>query len=145
MYQALKLADDQKDLHLFLWREDPKQSFQHYRMTRLTFGVSALSFVANMVLRKNAQEHLETDLQTAQMALLCFYVDDGLMDADSICEAIQLWKESRDLFKQGGFELKKWKSSEEDFSEVLASIPEEMKDVTEKQEIRYKDEYTKVP
>ena len=40
------------------------------------------------------------------MALSCFYVDDGLMVAGSIREAIQLWKESRDLFKQGGFELK---------------------------------------
>ena len=33
-----------------------------------------------------------------------------------------------------------WNSSEE----VLVSIPEEMKDVKGKQEVRYKDEYTKV-
>ena len=76
-------------------------------MTRLIFGVSTSSFAANMVLRKNAQEHLETHPQAAKMALHCFYVDDGLMGADSICEAIQLWKDSLDLFKKGGFELKK--------------------------------------
>ena len=75
------------------------------------------------------------------MVLLSFYVDDGLMGADSINEAIQLRKESQNLFKQGGFELKKWKSSEE---EVLASIPEELRDVNGKQEICHKDEYTKV-
>ena len=50
VYQAVKLAGDQKHLHWFLWREDPKQSFQHHRMTRLTFGVSASSFAANMAL-----------------------------------------------------------------------------------------------
>ena len=55
MYRAVKLADDQKDLHRFVWREDPKQSFQHYRMTRLTFGVSASSFAANEALRKNVK------------------------------------------------------------------------------------------
>ena len=141
MYRAVRLADDQKDLHRFLWREDPKQSFQHYRMTRLTFGVSASSFAANMALRKNAQEHRETHPLASLLALLCFYVDDGLMGADSIREAIKLRKESQDLFRQGGFELKKWRSSEE---EVLASIPEDLKDVKGKQEIHSMDEYTKV-
>ena len=75
------------------------------------------------------------------MALHCFYVDDGLMGTDTIHEAIQLWKELQDLFKQGGFELKWWKSSEK---EVLASIPEEMKDIKGEQEICYKDKYTKL-
>ena len=75
------------------------------------------------------------------MALRCFYVDDGLMGTDSIHEAIQLWKELKELFEQGGFELKRWKSSE---GEVLASIPEVMKDIKGEQEICYKDEYTKV-
>ena len=63
------------------------------------------------------------------------------MCADSIREAFLLLKESQNLFKQGGFELKKWKSSEE---EVLAIIPEELRDVKGKQEIRHKDKYTKV-
>ena len=40
------------------------------------------------------------------MALSCSYIDDGLMGADPICEAIQLWKEVRDLFTQLGFKLK---------------------------------------
>ena len=70
MYRAVKLADDQKDLHQFVWREDPKQSFQHYRMTRLTFGVFASSFAANRSLRKNSEEHRETHPQASRKALL---------------------------------------------------------------------------
>ena len=94
-----------------------------------------------MALRKNAQEHLDSHPQTAQMALSCFYVDDGLMCTNSIHEAIQLQRELQDLFQQGGFELKKWKSSEE---EPLASIPEAIKELKGEQEICYKDEYTEV-
>ena len=83
-------------------------------MTRLTFGVSASSFTANMVLRQNALEHLETQSQAARVALDCFYVDNGLTGADSIHEAIHLRRELHDLFDQGGFKLQKWKSSERD-------------------------------
>ena len=75
------------------------------------------------------------------MALRCFYVDNSRMGATPINEAIQLWKESRNLFKQGNFKLKKWKSSEE---EVLATIPEELRDVKGKQKIHHNHEYTKV-
>ena len=94
-----------------------------------------------MALRQNAIEHMETHPQAAQVALDCFYVDDGLMGADSIDEAICLRNEVQDLFDQGGFKLQKWKSSERD---VMASIPEKLKDMNGKQEVCQKDEYTKV-
>ena len=58
-----------------------------------------------------------------------------------IDEAINLRRELHDLFDQGGFKLQKWNSSERD---VLASIPENLKDMKRKQEICHKDEYTKV-
>ena len=111
IYRAVKIADDQKDLHRLLWRENPRQPFQHYRLTSLTFGVSALSFAANMVLRRNTLEHLETHPQAAQVALDCFYVDDCMMGGDSNHESIHLGRELHDLFDQGGFTLQKWKSS----------------------------------
>ena len=66
MYRAVRLADDQKDLHRFLWRETPTQPLGHHRMTRLTFGVSASSFAANMALRQNALEHIKTYPQAAR-------------------------------------------------------------------------------
>ena len=139
MYHTL--ADNQKDLHRFLWRETPREQFQHHRMTRLTFGVSASSFVANMALRQNALGHLETHPQAARVALDCFYVDDGLMGAFSIDEAIKLRTELQNVFNQGGFKLQKWNTGER---EVLASIPENLQDMKRKQEICHKDEYTKV-
>ena len=140
MYRAVRLADDQKDLLHFLWKENLRQPFQHYRMTRLTFGVSASSFLANMVLRQSAIEHLENHPQEAQVALDCVYVDDDLMGANSTHE-VQLRRELHDLFDQEGFKLQKWKSSEGD---VLTSIPEDLNGMKGKQEIHHKDVYIKV-
>ena len=57
MYRAVLLHEDQRDLHRFVWREDPQHAFSDFRMTRLTFGVSASSFAANMAMKQNALNH----------------------------------------------------------------------------------------
>ena len=35
-------------LHRFVWRQSPDEPLQDFRMTRVTFGVSASSFTVNM-------------------------------------------------------------------------------------------------
>ena len=72
-------------------------------MTRLNFGVSAGSTCGTRIV----------------------YVDDGLMGADTVSEAIHLRREMQQLFEMGCFNLCKWKANERD---VLASIPEDLKD-----------------
>ena len=94
-----------------------------------------------MALRKNALDHLETHPQEACTALELFYVDDSLMGADTVSEAIRLRREMQQLFQIGCFKLRKWKANERD---VLASIPEDLRENKTKQEIHHQDEYTKV-
>ena len=48
MYQAVELVPTDRDLHHFVWRNNPQDVLLDYRMTRVTFGVSASSFAANM-------------------------------------------------------------------------------------------------
>ena len=124
-----------------MWREDLEHPVIDYRMTRLTFGVSASSFTANMALRQNALEHLESYPQAVRTALKSFYIDDSLLGKDLTPEAVQLRRELQHLFKLGGFKLRKWKSSDRD---VFASIPEDLRYPRIKQEISYQNEYTKV-
>ena len=37
MYQAIELTDNDKDLHMFMWRSHPNDRLKDYRMTRVTF------------------------------------------------------------------------------------------------------------
>ena len=48
MYRAIELAPSDRDLHRFVWRNSIKDPLRDYWMTRVTFGVSASSFAANM-------------------------------------------------------------------------------------------------
>ena len=74
-------------------------------MTRLTFGVSASSFAANMAMRKNASDHASTYPLAAQAIVDSFYVDDGLTGADSTSEATyrKLQAQLHKRFSRGGF------------------------------------------
>ena len=78
MYRAIALTDADKDLHRFVWRSSPSDSLKDYRMTRVTFGVSASSFVSNMCVKQNALD-LSLEFPLAARAVEdSFYVDDGL-------------------------------------------------------------------
>ena len=76
-------------------------------MTRGTFGVSAAPFAANMALRQNAVDHITEFPMAAKAVFNSFYVDDGLIGADSVKEVIMLQKQLQDLFAREGFLLRK--------------------------------------
>ena len=109
-------------------------------MTRLTFGVSASSFAANMSLRQNALDLGHEFPLASKVVEDNFYVDDCLTGADSIEGAIFLHDELCDLFKRGGFLLRKWNSSE---SAVLQSINPELRDSIKVLIVSGSEEYTK--
>ncbi len=48
MYRDVFLTPFDRDLHRFVWMNDQSHTLQDYRMTRLTFGVNASSFIANV-------------------------------------------------------------------------------------------------
>lgn len=52
--------------------------------------------------------------------LWSFYVDDGLLSANSVEEAILLQQQLQELFDSGGFLLCKWKTSH---PQVLVNVP----------------------
>lgn len=51
-------------------------------MTRVTFGVSASLFAANMSVKKNAIDHALEYPLAAKAVAESFYVDDGLAGAN---------------------------------------------------------------
>ena len=125
MYRAIALTDADRDLHRFVWRDSPHDSLKDFRMTRVTFGVSASSFIANMCIKQNALNHASQYPLAAKAVNEAFYVDDGVTGADSVKEAITLQHELHNLFSLAGFMLRKWNSSE---PAVLEQIEPELRD-----------------
>ena len=140
MYRAVLLTKEQRDLHRFVWRSQPDEILKDYRMTRITFGVAASSFAANMAVRQNAVEHAEELPLAASAVFESFYVDDGLVGADSVEGAVNLQKQLQELFSCGGFLLRKWKSSD---PVVLQDLDTSLLDSEAAQTIRNRDSFSK--
>ena len=140
MYRAVSLVEADKDLHRFVWRSKPDESLRDYRMTRVTFGVSASSFAVNMSLQQNANDFAHEFPLAVQAVHRSFYVDDGLTGADSTSGAIALWKELHDLFARGKFLLRKWNSNSK---EVLDQIPADLREQKAVSTLPSVEEYSK--
>ena len=126
MYREVKLKAADKDLHRFVWNEDPAGPLRDYRMTRVTFGVSASPFLAIRTMHQTAADHGEDYPEATQHITNSFYVDDFLGGANNVEEAIQLFHDLRTVLKKGGFDLRKWRSSS---SNVLSQIPADLHEV----------------
>ena len=140
MYRAIELVEADRDLHRFVWRSSQDQPLKDYRMTRVTFGVSASSFAANMAVKQNAMDHALELPKAAEAVERSFYVDDCLTGADSVEEAADLYKQLLNLFERGRFLLRKWNSSS---PAVLSSIPVELHDTNSIHRIPEPEAYTK--
>ena len=82
MYRAVFLDLPDRDLHRFVWRSSPDDVLQDYRMTRLTFGVNASSFIANMSVKQNARDYALEYPLISKVVDESFYVADGLTGAE---------------------------------------------------------------
>ena len=123
MYRAIELIKPDQDLHRFVWRSKPEDTLQVYRMTRVTFGVSASCFAANMAVKQNTRDLAHEYSLAAEAVEKSFYVDDCLSGADDVKTVITLQGQLQILFSRGCFLLRKWHSSERS---VLQDIPSEL-------------------
>ena len=125
MYREVELSASDRDFHRFLWRSTPDGVILEYRMTRVTFGVSASPYLAVRMLQQCAEDHAQGQPEAAQHIKSSFYVDDLLAGASSVEAALQLHSELRKIFKQGGFQLCKWRSSSPSvMKKILAELHE---------------------
>ena len=120
MYREVKLAAEDKDLHRFLWRDSPNLPVKDYRMTRVTFGVSASPYLAVKTLQQTAADHGEEYPKATYHIRHSFYVDDFLGAANTVQEAVALYQDLRSILSKGSFSLCKWRSSSQ---AVLQNIP----------------------
>ena len=140
MYRAISLTPSDRDLHRFVWRNSPSEPLQDFRLTRVTFGVSSSSYIANMCVKQNALDYAKVYPLAAQAVEDSFYVDDGLTGADSVEKAVELHIQLQSLFGKAEFLLRKWNSSE---LEVLQHIDSELRDQRAICTFSDPDEYTK--
>ncbi|GFS40237.1 DUF1758 domain-containing protein [Trichonephila inaurata madagascariensis] len=133
IFRQIKVHEKDLDWQRILWRDSPTEPIKEYRLTTVTYGTSSAPFLSTRTLRQLAIDEQENYPAASRATLSHFYVDDLLSGSATKKEAIQLVLELQEMMKRGGFSLRKWVSND---SDVLETIPEELKTVDSKHTIK---------
>ena len=125
MYRVVELEEQDKDLHRFLRRADPRSPITEYRMTWVTFGVASSPFLTVKALLQTALDFGDSYPRAKPHVTKSFYVDDFLAGADTPEEAILLQTDLRNLLLRGQFDLRKWRSSSQ---QVLQQVDPDLQE-----------------
>ena len=124
----VSIKPEQRKLLRFLWidsieLDDP--CIVIYRFCRLVFGLISSPFVLGATMRHHMSKYVEVDLEFVLEVLRSLYVDDYASGADSVDSAFGLFEQLNKVFKEGGFNMRKWCSNDMKLIERIESAEKE--------------------
>ena len=106
---SVKEAD--RDVLRFIWTNDVLKDppeLTVYRFTRVVFGVSSSPFLLNATIQFHLERYLGTNEHLVRQLLRSTYVDDIVSGGKTEEEVFNLYSQSKEVFRTGGFNLRKF-------------------------------------
>ena len=110
-FLMVAVAEEDRDVLRFLWIDDiakPDPDIRVLRSTRVVFGVSSSPYLLNATLDHHLRLFSSTDQELVEVFLCSIYVDDVVAGAASEEAALKLYKESKQVLQEGGFNLREF-------------------------------------
>ena len=122
MYHQLKLREEDRPFHRFLWRDlDVKKRPEVYEFLRFVFGGCYCPFCVQYVWQSHGEQHKNEYPLAAEAVEKNCYMDDLMPSVKDVETAKNMRKELTTLGDKAGFHIRKWISSR---PEVIEDIPE---------------------
>lgn len=134
MYRQVLVHQDDRDFQRIVWRKEPTDPIEHFRLCTVTYGTASASFLAIRTLHHIVDDHPAVSKNIVFEIKRNFYVDDYLSGCEDVAEAKTIIHEISSVLSNGSFTLRKWKSNS---VELLKSIPDHLK---EQQVLKFTDE-----
>ena len=114
MYHRILIPLEDQHVHRFLWREmKTYRQPDTYVKTVLTFGDKPAPAMAQIALRKTAEEGESLSPHATKTLKNNSYLDDILDSVDTVQEAQELMTGIDNVLKKGGFKVKEWQSNKD--------------------------------
>lgn len=113
-FLMIAVDEGDRDVLRFLWVDDvtkDEPEIRAYRFTRVVFGVSSSPFLLNATVKYHLESFRGTNKTVVEKLLKSTYVDDIISGADNIDEAFELYTQAKEIFRKGGFNLRKFLSN----------------------------------
>ena len=112
MYHRILIPEKDQHVHRFLWRScETEREPDVYIKTVLTFGDKPAPAMAQIALRKTAQECKDLKPNAAKVLTDNVYMDDICESVETVEEAKRLAEDIDIVLKSGGFQVKGWMSN----------------------------------
>ena len=112
MYHRILIPERDQHVHRFLWRNlETSREPDVYVKTVLTFGDKPAPAMAQIALRKTAEESKITHPKAAEVITKSAYMDDICDSVDTVTEAKQRTEDIDTVLEKGGFQVKGWTSN----------------------------------
>ena len=119
------VEEGHRDALRFLWvhdtQEDPPK-IRPLRFARVVFGVSSSPFLLNATIRHHLERYRESHPDLVQLLLDSFYVNDLTTGANSEEEAQFVYAQLKQILKEGGFNLQKFRTDSSSLQQRIDSI-----------------------
>ncbi|XP_050357238.1 uncharacterized protein LOC126777960 [Nymphalis io] len=97
MYRQVRVEEKDTDFQRILWRSNPKDPIEHYKLLRLTFGTACAPYLAVKALQQLAKDEEAQYPRAAKIALQDYYIDDLLTGCETEMEAVEIFEEMNNL------------------------------------------------
>ena len=127
-FLSVSIKPEQRNMLRFLWIDSTELDdpcIVVYRFCRLVFGLISSLFVLGATVRHHMSKYVEVDLEFVLEVLRSLYVDDYESGADSVDSAFGLFEQLNKVFKEGGFNMRKWCSNDMKLMERTESVEKE--------------------
>ena len=112
MYHRVKIPEIDQHVHRYLWRDmEVSRKSDTYIKTVLTFGDKPAPAMAQVALKRTAEEAESTHPEAAMILKESTYMDDICASVETDQEARKLTDEMDKVLANGGFQVKEWLSN----------------------------------
>ncbi|XP_053968194.1 uncharacterized protein LOC128869650 [Anastrepha ludens] len=111
MYRQILVHEDDRNFQLIVWRQDPSEHLQIFRLNTVTYGTAPAPFLATRCLQTLSDKNKAKYPLGSKVIRNDFYVDDLLKGSHSIESLTQIQQEVNTILESAGLKLAKWFSN----------------------------------
>lgn len=119
MYRQIKVREKDTDYQRIVYRFNPHEEVQDFRLLTVTFGTASAPYLAIRTLKQLAKEERVKYPIASEIIDKDFYMDDVLTGFDDVKSAIAAHEQLQQVMTKGGFELQKWSSNSTEFMTTI--------------------------
>lgn len=106
MYRQVLIDNNQRDLQLIVWRDDPSEPLKIYKLNTVTYGTASAPFLSCRCLKQLAEDcELPYVAETIKNN---FYVDDLICGSNNIHDLNAICEGTSHVLQSACFILRKW-------------------------------------